>query len=51
MQVGDESYESYTAERDEILSSLARRAKVSLFLESLTIISVRTLSSKTAGDT
>lgn len=27
-QVGDESYESYTAERDGILSSLARRAKV-----------------------
>lgn len=29
MQVGDESYESYTAEKDGILSSLARRAKVS----------------------
>lgn len=28
MQVGDESYESYVAERDGILSSLARRAKV-----------------------
>lgn len=28
MQVGDESYESYCAERDGILSSLARRAKV-----------------------
>ncbi|KAL8122753.1 hypothetical protein AgCh_010942 [Apium graveolens] len=28
-KVGDESYESYTAEKDGILSSLARRAKVS----------------------
>mgnify|MGYP003703585029 CR=1 FL=1 len=27
-QVGDESYESYYAEKDGILSSLARRAKV-----------------------
>ena len=29
LQDGDESYESYRAERDGILSSLARRAKVS----------------------
>lgn len=29
MQVGDESFESYCAEKDGILSSLARRAKVS----------------------
>lgn len=29
MQVGDESFESYSAEKDGILSSLARRAKVS----------------------
>lgn len=29
MQVGDESYESYSAEKEGILSSLARRAKVS----------------------
>lgn len=29
VQVGDESYESYSAEKDGILSSLARRAKVS----------------------
>lgn len=28
MQVGEESYESYSAEKDGILSSLARRAKV-----------------------
>ena len=28
-QVGDESFDSYRAERDGILSSLARRAKVS----------------------
>lgn len=27
-KVGDESYDSYSAERDGILSSLARRAKV-----------------------
>lgn len=31
LQVGDESYESYCAERDGILSSLARRAKVNSF--------------------
>lgn len=30
MQVGDESYDSYFAEKDKILSSLARRAKVRL---------------------
>lgn len=30
MQDGDESFESYTAEKDGILSSLAKRAKVSL---------------------
>lgn len=29
LQVGDESYESYIAEKDGILLSLARRAKVS----------------------
>lgn len=29
LQVGDESYESYSAEREGILSSLAIRAKVS----------------------
>lgn len=29
MQVGDESYESYMAEKGGILSSLASRAKVS----------------------
>ena len=29
MQVGDESFESYSAEKDGILSSLERRAKVS----------------------
>lgn len=29
MQVGDESFDSYSAEKDGILSSLARRAKVS----------------------
>lgn len=28
MQVGDESYESYCAEKEGILTSLARRAKV-----------------------
>lgn len=28
LQVGDESYDSYIAEKDGILSSLARRAKV-----------------------
>lgn len=30
-KVGDESYDSYFSERDGILKSLARRAKVSLF--------------------
>jgi hypothetical protein len=30
LQVGDESYASYKAEKDGILESLARRAKVSL---------------------
>lgn len=34
VQVGDESYMSYTAERDAILSSLARRAKVSFWVHS-----------------
>jgi hypothetical protein len=32
MQVGDESYESYCGEKEGILSSLARRAKVGSFL-------------------
>lgn len=32
-QVGEESYESYIAEKEGILSSLARRAKVSCILE------------------
>jgi alanine transaminase len=32
MQVGDESYESYSAEKDGILSSLKRRAKVGSML-------------------
>ena len=30
LQVGDESYASYKAEKDAILQSLARRAKVRL---------------------
>jgi hypothetical protein len=32
LQVGDESYESYMAEKDGILQSLARRAKVFFFI-------------------
>lgn len=32
MQVGDESYESYCGEKEGILSSLARRAKVGSFM-------------------
>lgn len=30
LQVGDESYDSFMAEKENILASLARRAKVSL---------------------
>lgn len=32
MQAGEESYENFIKERDGILSSLARRAKVSFLL-------------------
>ena len=39
VQVGDESYESYSAEKDGILSSLARRAKVSSMQQPIWCIS------------